>query len=130
MKLNLHNKKLYSGWAIAFSSSIFAEGADTIGGMAKTLTGQFTEIATLMIAVAYVAGIGFGISAIFKFKQHKDNPTQVPVGTPFAMLAISVLLVFLPSLYSPAGSSIFGSDAGAGGATGQGLNTMPGNTGA
>ena len=35
-------------------------------------------------------------TAIFKFKQHKDNPTQVPVGTPVAMLAISAALVFLP----------------------------------
>ena len=55
-----------------------------------------------MLGVA-LAGLGFGIAAIFKFKQHKDNPTQVPIGTPFALLAISVLLVFFPAIYKPAG---------------------------
>jgi len=94
--------------------------------MAETLTNQFTEIASLMIAVAYVAGIGFGITAIFKFKQHKDNPTQVQVGIPFAMLAISVLLIFLPAIYVPAGASLFGAGALSGSAAGD-LSALPGS---
>ena len=69
--------------------------ADTFGGMAGNLNSQFTAIGNLMLNTAYIAGLGFGIAAIFKFKQHKDNPTQVPIGTPFALLAVSVLLVFL-----------------------------------
>jgi intracellular multiplication protein IcmD len=99
----------------------------TLGGMAGELVSQFKNIGQLMIGTAYIAGIGFGISAIFKFKQHKDNPTQVPVGTPFALLAISVLLVFLPSLYSPAGKSIFGGNLHGGGTKGEGLSAIPGS---
>lgn len=105
-----------------------ASEVSNLGGMANELTEQFTNVAKLMVAVAYVAGIGFGISAIFKFKQHKDNPTQVPIGTPFAMLAISVLLVFLPALYGPAGTSIFGTTSGAGGTSGS-LSGLPGENG-
>ena len=51
-----------------------------------------------MLAVAYIAGLGFGVAAIFKFKQVKDNPTQIPISTPFALLGVSTLLVFLPGV--------------------------------
>ena len=93
------------------STVILADNTQTIGFMARTLRSNFDRIGSLMIAVSYVAGIGFGITSIFKFKQHKDNPQQVPIGTPFAMMAISVLLIFLPTIYMPAGTSIFGTDA-------------------
>ena len=122
--------RLGIGLGLFGSLSIAALAEDkTLGSMAGLLVGQFTEIGALMIGTAYIAGIGFGISAIFKFKQHKDNPTQVPVGTPFALLAISVLLVFLPSIYKPAGQSIFGTgDDLVGGSTeGTGLTGIPGS---
>ena len=105
-----------------------ASEVSNLGGMANELTEQFTNVAKLMVAVAYVAGIGFGISSIFKFKQHKDNPTQVPIGTPLAMMTISVLLVYLPGIYGPAGTSIFGTSTGSGSAKGD-LSSMPGYTG-
>lgn len=113
------------------SQSLLADSGakKDLKGMAHELTGQFTNIAQLMVAVAYVAGIGFGISAIFKFKQHKDNPTQVPIGTPFAMLAISVLLVFLPAIYGPAGTSIFGTSSVSGSTSGS-LSGLPGDNNA
>ena len=111
-----------------FAIDIFAAGdTSDLKGMADNLRGNFNAIAELMVSVAYVAGIGFGITAIFKFKQHKDNPTQVPIGTPFAMLVISVLLIFLPAIYSPAGKSIFGDNAEAGG-TGDNLNLPAGGS--
>ena len=114
----------------SLSAIALAKDPTTLGDMAGQLVGQFENIGQLMIGTAYIAGIGFGISAIFKFKQHKDNPTQVPVGTPFALLAISVLLVFLPSLYSPAGKSIFGGNLTGGGTKGTGLSAIPGEEGA
>lgn len=105
--------------------ALAAGGDNSLGSLAQNLTGSFKQIGQLMIGVAYLAGIGFGIAAIFKFKQHKDNPTQIPVGTPFALLAISVLLVFLPGLYQPAGKSIFGSGTlTAGGFTGSGAASI------
>lgn len=43
-----------------------------------------------------------------KFKQHKDNPTQVPIGTPIALVFIAAALLFLPSILSVTGSTMFG----------------------
>jgi Holliday junction resolvasome RuvABC DNA-binding subunit len=37
---------------------------------------NLTELAQSITAISYMAGFGFLIAAIFKFKQHKDNPTQ------------------------------------------------------
>ena len=116
--------------ALPFASAVASasSSAATLATLATNVTDQFTAIGQLMIGVAYIAGIGFGISAVFKFKQHKDNPTQIPIGTPFALLAVSVILVFLPALYAPAGESVFGSTSAAGGFTGSGAGSMPGGS--
>ena len=76
----------------ALAPELFAS-TDTggIGGLANNITKNFTAIGNLFIGTAYIAGIGFGVAAIFKFKQHKDNPTQIPIGTPFALLGVSVM---------------------------------------
>ena len=79
-----------------------------LGALACNVKSSIADFGSLMISIAYLAGIGFGIAAVFKFKQHKDNPQQTPVGTPFAMLGISVVLVFLPGIYAPAGQTLFG----------------------
>ena len=100
--------------------------ATDLGGVASNVTTAFTSIAYLMIAVAYVAGLGFGVAAIFKFKQHKDNPTQIPLGTPIALLVVAIALVFLPAFFKPAGQTLFVATTGAGGPSGQGAQNLPG----
>lgn len=38
----------------------------------------------------------------------KDKPTQIPVGTPIALLFIAAALLFLPSILGVAGETMFG----------------------
>ncbi len=115
-----------------FATDVLAQGgssSDTIGTIAARITQSFTSLGQLILAIAFVGGLGFTMAAIFKFKQHKDNPTQIPLGTPIAMLAIGIVLMFLPGIITPAGTTLFGSNAqsSAGGLTGQaGLATLPG----
>ncbi len=47
-----------------------------------------------------------------KFKQHKDNPTQIPIGTPIALIFIGAALLFLPSILSVTGNTMFGTGGG------------------
>jgi intracellular multiplication protein IcmD len=77
-----------------------------------------------MLGIAFVAGLGFVIASLFKFKQHKDNPTQIPLGTPLALFAIGVILVFLSALFEPAGKTLFGDKAKSAGPTGD-LTQIP-----
>ena len=120
-------KGLLVATVLVSSAAIAEEKTKTIGTMASTISESFEAIGKMILGIAMVAGLGFGVAAIFKFKQHKDNPTQVPVGTPVAMLAISAALVFLPSLYSPLGATM-GVEA-TGGFQGGGTDVLPGSSG-
>lgn len=111
----------YVGYALADDTA-------TVGTLAKNITGSFQNLGKLMAATSYLAGFGFAIAGVFKFKQHKDNPTQIPMGTPIALLAVGIILIFLPGIIKPAGTTIFGGDPtkSAGGFLGGGAADMPG----
>jgi intracellular multiplication protein IcmD len=47
-----------------------------------------------------------------KFKQHKDNPTQIPIGTPIALVFVAGALLFLPTVLSVTGATLFGTGGG------------------
>ena len=55
--------------------------------------------------MSYLGGLGFALVSIMKFKQHKDNPTQIPVGTALALVFIAAALLFLPTLATSSSSS-------------------------
>ena len=107
---------------------LFAESIG-LGKIADNITATFESLGRLLIAIAYISGIGFSIAALFKFKQHKDNPTQIPIGTPIALLILSISLIFLPMFFKPAGETLFGNNGMhpiAGGFRGSGIKYIPG----
>ncbi len=107
-----------------YSGLCFAEKGDDLGKIATKLTGSFEGLSKLITAGAYMAGIGFTMASMLKFKAHKDNPTQIPIGTPIALLFIGAALIFLPNIFGIAGNTIFGDTSGAGGIHGvTGLGT-------
>ena len=81
-----------------------------LGKMAHNIRSHYKSIGVLLLGTAYIAGICFVIAALFKFKQHKDNPTQITIGTPFTLLLIGVFMIFLPGWIKPVGQSVFGHD--------------------
>lgn len=89
-----------------------------LGTMASNITGTFTSLAKLITATSYLAGIGFAIGAIMKFKAHKDNPTQIPIGAPIALTFIAASLLFLPSILNVTKGTIFGAGGQTTGPTG------------
>lgn len=101
----------YAAWfgALCLISGVAdADSSKTLGNMASSITGSFTSITKLITAGSYLAGLGFSLGAIMKFKQHKDNPTQIPIGTPIALVFIGAALLFLPSILGVAGQTMFG----------------------
>lgn len=95
-----------------------ASAAQTIGNMASSISESFTSLAKLITGGSYLAGLGFSIGAIMKFKQHKDNPTQIPIGTPIALIFIAAALLFLPSILTVTGDTMFGGAGSVAGPTG------------
>jgi len=91
-----------------YISYAFGETTQTLGNVAANVSGTLSNVIKLLTAGAYVAGFGLTVGALFKFKQHKDNPQQVQLGTCIAMLLVGVCLIFLPSIVSTGGATIFG----------------------
>lgn len=101
-----------------FYSCAFAAGSDVgLGKVASTVTDQLGAMANLMVYVAYVSGVGFALAGILQFKAHKENPQQTPLSKPIVLIIVAACLLFLPSVMSAAGGSIFGTSASGGGGT-------------
>jgi intracellular multiplication protein IcmD len=90
----------------AFSST------DDVGSMATQIASNFSGLTKLITGGSYLAGLGFSVASIMKFKQHKDNPTQIPIGTPIALVFIAAALLFLPTILGIAGGTMFGAGEG------------------
>lgn len=98
-----------------YTSTVYADGVKTLGDMALTITYSFYGLSKLITAGAYMAGMGFVMASMLKFKAHKDNPTQIPIGTPIALLFVGSALIFLPHIFIIAGETVFGDTSGAAG---------------
>lgn len=85
-----------------------------IGSVAAQVTTNVGNIARLVTAASYVAGMAFAVGAIVKFKAHKDNPTQIPIGTPIALLFVGAALIFIPTVFSVSGKTLFGASGAVG----------------
>jgi len=97
------------GGLLAGTAVLAATGTDQgIGSVAVNTISNLDSIARLITAAAYVAGFAFVVGAIAKFKAHKDNPTQIPIGTPIALLFVGAALIFITSVFGVTGATLFG----------------------
>ncbi len=97
---------------VFFAGDAMAGGTTkNIGGIASLITTSFTAVTKLITATAYLAGMGFSVGSIIKFKAHKDNPAQVPIGQPVGLLIVAAALLFLPTILGVTGTTIFGTTA-------------------
>ncbi len=94
---------------VLFSGAAYAQD---LGTVADNVTATFDNMAKLITAASYIAGLGFAVASILKFKAHKDNPQQITVGVPIALMFVAAALIFLPSMFDVAGNTLFGSSGG------------------
>lgn len=103
---------------LLWGEQALAGQAQTLTELADNLQKNVKSLDTLLTIISYIAGVGFCIAGILQFKAHKDNPAQVPLSKPMVYLGVGAALLFLPSIMSSAGSTIFGTgnttNAGAG----------------
>lgn len=112
------SKKLLKLSCIALTVILCLGASDNLGNIAANVTQTFDKVALLISSAAYVAGMGFSVGAIAKFKQHKENPTQIPLSQPVVFLMVGICLMFAPSIFSVGGKTLFGDNATKGGVTG------------
>jgi intracellular multiplication protein IcmD len=94
-----------------FAAGTAAFALSGVGSVAAQVTTNVAAIARLVTAASYVAGMAFAVGAIVKFKAHKDNPTQIPIGQPIALLFVGAALIFIPTVFKVSGGTLFGSSS-------------------
>jgi len=107
-----------------FADAALALKATSIAG---NVTNTMAGAAKIMQSIALVAGIGFIMAAFFKFHQHKQNPTQVPLSNGLAMLVIGAGLVLFPTLIPTATSVITGSTGNTAKVSGSSISSLIGS---
>ena len=61
----------------------------------------------LIQILSIVTGLGFLWPPCLSLKAHKDNPSQVPVGTPIAYMMVSIALMYASGVVKIIGTSFF-----------------------
>lgn len=79
--------------------------AQSLGDIANNLLGPTRGITQLMYGVSYVAGAGMLIMALMQYKAHRDNPSQVRLGTPIAFFIFGLIFVLIPLISKHSSSS-------------------------
>ncbi|OGT56316.1 MAG: hypothetical protein A3F43_00745 [Gammaproteobacteria bacterium RIFCSPHIGHO2_12_FULL_42_10] len=103
---------------LTMSTVLLAAVSGGIGTVAQNVTANLSAVAKLITAASYVAGMAFAVGAVVKFKAHKDNPTQIPIGTPIALLFVGAALIFIPTVFKVSGTTLFGSSGAVAGISG------------
>lgn len=101
---------------LALGTTAFAMSG--VGSVAAQVTSNIGNIARLVTAASYVAGMAFAVGAIVKFKAHKDNPTTIPISQPIFMLFVAAALIFIPTVFQVSGATLFGGSGTVAGVSG------------
>lgn len=117
--------RTYLKLALIFTASFaLADDTLTLKSSLESIGELFPAIATILTGTAYVAGLMLFVGAIFKFRQHREAPQQVPIGQPLTLFGLSVLAVFLPGFLNLTGAFFNEQSAGA---TGD-IKALPGSS--
>lgn len=98
------------------------------GGVADTVTGQFSNFGALLGGAASLLGLGFCLLSVAKFKGYSANP-QDPnnkLTTAVGLLAAGVALIALPAFMGVGVNSLFGEGASTGDLSGTNLGPLSG----
>ena len=100
----------------------------TLSGIGGNITKSVSSVAKILSNVALISGIGFILAAFFKFHQHKQQPTQVPLSQGITLLLIGSGLTLFPIMIPTARNSIAGSSASISTLSGSGIGKIIGGT--
>lgn len=92
------------------SEVLVAGGSENLGNIFEGLTKEKNTYKEILVDFLQLCSFGFFIATVFKFKQYKDNPTQIPVSTPFALLMVTILAYTSTLIIKPATETLFGGD--------------------
>lgn len=94
--------------ASAFAADTGGTTTATVSSIATNVASSAGSTAIILKDVALLGGVGFIMAALFKFWQHKLNPTQIPISQGVTLLLVGGGLMMFPVLLPVASNSLFG----------------------
>lgn len=88
-----------------------AEAGPKLSNIVTNVTLSWGKFQSVLSAVAWLMGAGLGTIAIFKFKDHVDNPAQTPLSAGVKRMLAGGMLLSLPFMMNAVRGSIFGNQA-------------------
>ncbi len=96
MKKHRYLKSLLSCLGILSLIPIPGMAAESLGTIANNLLVPATGIAHMLNLASVICGTGFLLAAVLQYKNHRDNPQEVPLSRPVTYLILGLALVLLP----------------------------------
>lgn len=91
---------------------VIGHDAQAAGGKLSNIVTNVTmswgSFQSILSAVAWLTGAGLGCIAIFKFKDHVDNPAQTPLSAGVKRMLAGGMMLSLPFMMNAVRGSIFG----------------------
>ncbi len=99
-------------------------GTGNIGGVADTVRGQVGQLADLLGAAAFLAGVGFIVFGIVKFYKYSKNPQdqQNKLSGAVMLIVAGAAMIAVPTVAGVGIVSLFGGSADK--VTSTGTNTL------
>ena len=82
--------------------------ATTLSQISDNVHGAIGSLIKIIGNIALIAGIGFILAALFKFDQHKKNPTQIQISQPIALLLVGAALCLFPAIIDTTTTALYG----------------------
>jgi len=79
-----------------FLPSLAYAAGPTLGDVAGRLTGVASGVYLLLYKIFYVVGIAMLVGSLIRFKEHRDNPQQVPFSQPITLLLLGLGVIAIP----------------------------------
>ena len=91
-------RKLILALFLIFSlmSVNYADGAVSIGTAADWAMGPINSLGKIFGYMCLIGGVGMVLGAFLQYRAHRDNPSQVRLGTPIFLLIVGLILLILP----------------------------------
>lgn len=86
------------------------ENVENLGCLFERLFDHKTDYKDFFEKFLLMCSGGFFIATVLKFKQYKDNPTQIPISTPFVLMLVSILSFSASNLVAPVQKTLFGNN--------------------
>lgn len=99
------------GFGYSTAALAAVPAAVTLTTISKTIDTTVRELATILVDISLIAGIGFIMASFFKFHQHKQNPQQVQMSQGVSLLLIGCGLTLIPILIPTASVAVLGDAA-------------------